>query len=523
MGGLSATARAARARRREGPIQPDRPLLLVDALLVALPAVLALILHLSFLITDPLNYDEAFNLQVALNVARGNGYQTWYNAPTPFDVRITTGPTILIPAAYVLKVLPVTRIAGRLVMSVFFVVFLITLYRVGKRLAPGHHRQFFCASIIFLVALPSFGFLSAAVLGELPSLTSCLLAFLTVSRAERAGTWLLAGCYLGLAALTKLTAAMCLPVLLIASALACWREGALKMLSSVVLCAAGCMLPIVAWHTYKASVLGWSRYVSLFSESLHFVQTHGSGADQATLAGLLPRMETNLSVLSDTLHRPPAAIAVGLVVVLIGAGWLLLRSERNPLGFAILVSAALLLGWFLAVSDWKFYRHAFPGYCFLALVGAYLMAVGAASLGRARRTEQAIAAAGILAAFACIPVGSGWLAAGERVRRPSADFLALQRDPQEHLASLVRQIHEREPQATFWGYGWSQAPDISFLADVPFHDMAVVQRVDRGPYYFVTGLNIEPPEIPEIAKRYCDSQLFSQGFFRLCHLRTRRQ
>src|SRR5690242_20516132 len=93
--------------------------------LVLVPALLALTMHVIVLVTQPLNPDEAFNLLVSLNLALGNGYQTWYEAPTPFDPLCTTGPAVLIPAGMALRILPRSAIAGRLVMTAYFVGFLV--------------------------------------------------------------------------------------------------------------------------------------------------------------------------------------------------------------------------------------------------------------------------------------------------------------------------------------------------------------------------------------------------------------
>ena len=87
-----------------------------DVVFLYTPALLVFVLHLVWVIGEPLSFDEAFNLQVPLNLALGNGYQTWFSGPHPFDIRITTGPTVLLPIAPVLTILPPTAVAGRSIM-----------------------------------------------------------------------------------------------------------------------------------------------------------------------------------------------------------------------------------------------------------------------------------------------------------------------------------------------------------------------------------------------------------------------
>jgi hypothetical protein len=505
-------------------IVPDRPRAgstYWDILLVCLVALLAFMVHVAMLATEPLSFDEAFNLQVSLNLALGQGYQTWYAGAHPFDVRITTGPTILVPAAGVLSIVPPTAIAGRSIMIVFFAALLATLYRLGGLLSRERQSRFFVVAVLFLLAVPSFSLLSIAVMGEIPSFLLSLWAFIMVAKPARTlRDMAFAGLLFGLSLLTKLTMAICLPVFLLSVAMASWRHGLRNVLARVFVCTVASAAPLLLWHGYKCWMLGWARYKVSLVEWVEFLKTHGAGADRLPGADLPQVIQNHLQVLSQTLQRSPFVVALTLGLVLICAMVIWVRRGRNPLALAIIGSAAALNGWFLGLSNWYFYRHAVPGYCFIALTCAYLFAQDVRQLARDDRIGLAFVAIGALASVFCIPLGAGLLEAGQRVVTPSSGLVTLQRAAQRDLASLVRQIREREPKATFWGYGWFQAPDISFLAATPFHDATTERHRLGAPCYFVISPNLNLEPAFDFASKFCAEELYRQGLFLLCRLRS---
>ena len=486
--------------------------------LVWVPALLALTIHAIFLVTQPLNPDEAFNLLVSLNVALGNGYQTWYEAPTPFDPLVTTGPAVLAPAGAVLRVLPRTAIAGRLVMTAYFIAFLVIVYHVGKRLMPQRPRVFFAAALLFLFCIPSFDFQTALVLGEIPSIAFYLLTLLLITRTEGTRpTWIGAGMFFGVAALTKLNILLCVAIPVMTAAMVSYPRGPLTVIRALGYFALGVVLPVLAWQGYKLGVLGWSRYQSLWSATMAFIRTHGSGAN-SPFANIATRVPAHLDVLSTALGRGPILIAGALVIVLTCAAVLWLRHGRPPLGFAIIGSASALLVWWLAVSDWNWYRHAVPGYVFVALACAYIVTLAVSLVSRTSSTDRAILVVGIIAAVCCIPVGPGVAHMIGRLRTPSPALLTSQRQSEAGLASLVDQITRREPGATFWAYGLCEAPEISYLTATPFRDITVGKPTGGGPHYLIVGPHYGTPEVDAFADRTCADNVFHEGFYRLCHL-----
>src|SRR3982074_1376355 len=66
-------------------------------------------------------YDEGINLQAARNLAQSGQYGLVYedHAPRPFDLQLTTGPTVIGPVAAVFGMFGVGLRQGRVVMLVY--------------------------------------------------------------------------------------------------------------------------------------------------------------------------------------------------------------------------------------------------------------------------------------------------------------------------------------------------------------------------------------------------------------------
>jgi hypothetical protein len=234
------------------------------------------------------------------------------------------------------------------------------------------------------------------------------------------------------------------------------------------------------------------------------------------------RVPAHLAVLSKAFNSPAALIAGALTVVISCAVVVWFRQGRPPLAFAIIGSGTAFIVWWLAVSDWNWYKHVVPGYIFLALTCAYLVTVAVEQLQRSPWIDRALLTVAVLAAFACIPVASSTARAIDRILVPSPPLLTIQRDSEQHLAALVLQLKQREPTPRFWGYGHHLAPEISYLAAVPIQDITTGRSIGPQSDYLVIGPHYGATEVDTFADTACMVNLYRQGPFRLCLLRHSR-
>ncbi|MBS1674517.1 MAG: hypothetical protein JSS74_11190, partial [Actinobacteria bacterium] len=161
--------------------------------------------------------DEAFNLTVPRNLLAGLGYTSDGTLSgshlTPFDPRISTGPTVLLPVAGVLALGADPVIGARLVPLAYWVLLLVGLAVLGRRLAGRW-------GALVAVALPlAFNTAEgvspiqgpADLLGEIAAAALVVWAMIVLPRRA----WL-AGLLLGLAVQAKLIALLALPAFAVA-------------------------------------------------------------------------------------------------------------------------------------------------------------------------------------------------------------------------------------------------------------------------------------------------------------------
>ncbi|UNK70131.1 hypothetical protein [Microbacterium sp. H1-D42] len=161
--------------------------------------------------------DEAFNLTVPLNLLAGLGYSSdgalSGSTITPFDPRISTGPTVLLPVAAVLALGVDPVLGARMVPLAFWALLLAGLALLGIR-TVGRWGALVAAAVP--LAFNGFGSISpiqgpADLLGEIPA--AALLVWALIALPRRA--WL-AGLLVGLAVQAKLIVLLALPAFAVA-------------------------------------------------------------------------------------------------------------------------------------------------------------------------------------------------------------------------------------------------------------------------------------------------------------------
>lgn len=171
----------------------------IAASLLLLASVIAMSVTCYYGLFSPLEYDEAYNLQVVDNLAKGNGYAS-YGAIRGeglwlFDPNITTGPVILEPLALLWHITNGSLLAVRVFMLSFLGIYVTGLYFLfrDKRNTPLIPALAISSSLC-IACLPE------SVLGEVPAAAAIVWAAWAVSKNK----FVIAGLAVGLAIQTKL-------------------------------------------------------------------------------------------------------------------------------------------------------------------------------------------------------------------------------------------------------------------------------------------------------------------------------
>lgn len=195
------------------------PVLLRLTFYVCLTLYCSALLFKSFYIE--LGFDAAYHATIAKNVASGYGWATSYENRFPFNPDVTTGPTLILPAAMIIylvgNALWVPALTAALVNLLIFLLILFLSRRYFEK-APQY--DLFALSLLGAFSLIEHSWWLAFT----ADMTVCLLALavclayveacVAESDRKRAGYALLTGALSGLALLAKATAGFLLAGLL---------------------------------------------------------------------------------------------------------------------------------------------------------------------------------------------------------------------------------------------------------------------------------------------------------------------
>lgn len=409
--------------------------------------------------------DEAFNLTVPRNLAAGLGYTSdgtlSGSTLTPFDPRISTGPTVLLPVAGMLALGADPVIGARLVPLAYWVLLLAGLGVLGRRLAGRF-------GALIAVALPlafnTAGSVSpiqgpADLLGEIAAASLIVWALVVLPRRA----WL-AGLLLGLAVQAKLIALLALPAfgvaLLLLTPVGPIRRRLLSAVRRAILPLVLVAAPTVLMELIALVSLGLTGYARHVRAMGGFLLSGGQHIEPTTVSQKLGTLAGSWFVPSWLVA---AAVVLAAVAVLWAAGPLRRWWDRDPqllaLGFGSAVGLVTFVGWWAQAAQLPLWvRHPAVGVFAFAPILAAVAVRAVAGLwlrlgtrgARARVPARALAVAGAVALGAVVAGG----AVGDTVRAvqpPTAETLSQQRAAVAPLADWVRHHDVEWLAAQPWG------------------------------------------------------------------------
>ncbi|GAA2043834.1 hypothetical protein GCM10009819_33220 [Agromyces tropicus] len=419
--------------------------------------------------------DEALNLTVPLNLVRGLGYASdgtlSGSTLTPFDVRISTGPVILLPTAGLIALGVDPVLAGRLVATLGYAGLLAALVLVGRRLG-GRWAALVAAAVPLAFetgALPSPIQTPADVLGEVTAAAFLAAALLFVHRRP----WL-AGLLIGLGIQVKFIALLAVPafavaVLLDASGplLARLRVTVPRVLVAALAAAA----PTVVFELAKLVSLGPAGYWANLRNFAYFLLSGGQRGYEVTPADKVATMLASWNLPPELVGLLAVLLlAAGVVIAVVAWGRLrraprLLatrgrsRMELAEFGTVLLV-AALGLGtylawWLVSRHTPAWIRHPAPGVLAFApvLAAGFVPATRVAWQGlRSLVVRTLVAGLALVAVVALAWSVVGRVATVGSRAGVSGETLPEQRAAAEEVAALGH-----DELATWWGAGVSLA------------------------------------------------------------------
>lgn len=214
---------------------------------------------------QPLSYDDSYNATVASNFAAGAGWITDYHAPVPFNSTITTGPSLLLPAAALIKVFGPQLWVPGLTNAVAMLLVVLLCGVLLRRAIPDDERFLGIVALsLFFLALYEH-IIWTQLIGDGFSAVTLIAALLLFARASQEhSNWspaFFAGILFAAALLSKLYAAIAIAGILFAFSVRIMMAGASRAgsipqaLKTVGVALAGALVLLAPWQLYKYSVL----------------------------------------------------------------------------------------------------------------------------------------------------------------------------------------------------------------------------------------------------------------------------
>jgi hypothetical protein len=317
--------------------------------------------------------DDALISVAARNLAEGNGYALsvpYENNPVldKFSPGITTGPTLIIPAAIIIKIVGNTLWAPGFTTATFCLILLLfIIYFIKKRFNLTFALLFSITLIIFLynTTAGNHFFHWFLILGEIPATFLNILALIIVAYSPYRRKYVIIACLLfGLAFTTKMLSLLGFLPLLAWFLISLIREKNNRKLLMInyLLGIAIFLTPFILFELWKVISLGLSGYINNWAGFIQLF-SHLSGAERISTGSFIDQFIIRNDLLSNSFGF---SIYILLVAAIVTGVIIILYSDKK---FIKLLFILLMTGSFLHLFYWVFFSLGWVRY---ALIGLFL-------------------------------------------------------------------------------------------------------------------------------------------------------
>lgn len=290
--------------------------------------------------------DDSLFMIVAREIAAGRGYalpileKHWF-----YPYTLGVGPTLILPVAFAARLLGFSIAVARLPMAGFLLATLATFYCFTLRIAGRSTARW---STALLVTLSAFVNTGKPVLGEIPALLFLLLGLFLLQRKLTTMRSVMAGFFLGLAVLTKISFGLLYPAVGIV-----WL----------------CFLLRRQWSELRQCTIMGTAAVAVFLpwRIVEFLVSPGIIDDILFLWG--KEQKESVFPFSTLLESPSTLLRLPFlafcIILLAGSlGFWKIRASLAP-ALRLIVPPFILLVVFYFGSSFLWYRHLLPAHVLL--------------------------------------------------------------------------------------------------------------------------------------------------------------
>jgi len=324
--------------------------------------------------------DDAYISIGAKNLAFGYGYSTSLtpdgsNGLTYFSFGFTTGPTLSLPAALLIRLAGNKPWVPGFTTATINLLLLVLIFVVVRKKVGISNALFYLLLSLFLLYCLTAGKHFAqwySLLGEIPAALLCILGVLILAASPDNRSSILLCCFaFGLAFMAKMLSVLgFIPILVwLIVRLIKKKNDRKKLIINYVLGIFLFLAPFILFDLYKLSVLGIDAYIKNYHDFLIFFKgvssSHGIGQTSSTFGPFTLNSYPLLRFAEFSDHFGFSLLSLILVTLLIG---ILIYFNRKD-NYVHTIFILLLGGSFFHLFWWACMSNGRPRY---ALIGLFL-------------------------------------------------------------------------------------------------------------------------------------------------------
>jgi len=454
---------------------------------------------------EPFSFDGGMNAQAAHNLIKGFSHGEDYYGMSIFDPKIQTGIPVILPVAINFLLLGESFSSGLLVNAVYLIMLMIAVIYYFKTCLKINNLFTFLV-ILVLYATPSLFDFGFGLYGEIPAIFYFIISLIFLHKyhdGSRMIYILLSGSFLGLGYLTKTVILITIPAFVLVAILDGLinpSPGIKRFFQSQGIFALGFVAPISIFEVFKLFSLGIGPYGKWWNTMLTAVLMQaGVSEGFADTTGIATKFVTHLDLLSSYIGINKWIISVGLCFLTIFFIMILVRKFQSKKGgeisreirepasssFLILLTTALsYFGWWLLITTTQkaWHRRIINGTILFEICLIVLFYLGykfilnkmAASKQTGKGSNKSLF---ITLFVSLLLIGS----IVSLIRSPNTQMSVKDSDSKLAYIHAGNYIKNLPKEALVFGFGWWQAPIVSFTSSRDFTDLYQYRSDDWEP------------------------------------------
>lgn len=442
--------------------------------------------------TETFSFDGAINAQVSQNLIKNFSYSTRYDGGQVFDPSIQTGIPVIFPLALLFTLFGESFEIGLIINAFYCVSLLIAiLYFIKYCLKlPNFYSLIF---ILFFYSTPQIFIYAFGLFGEIPTLFYIFLVIIFLFRFEVTNQQkylFLSGLSFGLAYLTKTIAFIVFPSLILFFLLLFLDRKDLKIKFKKVVFAfiSGVTPPILLFEIFKfssfkqiQSYLFWWK-----NQTIGIFQQAGVISGFQDTNGFLQKFTKHLGILSNEINVHVSIIIIILILIsfsMMGLLFITIKKEKKVLRiFPTIVSTKTLIflftialtyfGWWLFITPTQkaWYRRIINGLILVEvsiIIVLFFINAIILKLHRIKKNDNIVKFSSLFLLNLLFLIFLVFTPS--KLTNYKISFMDSELKKNTEEASIL--INTLPPQSQFFGFGWWQAPILSFESNKEFYNL----------------------------------------------------